>query len=675
MVLIAHLRNVDGLAWMPDFVSIAGVGIFFALSGFLITRILLSDRAVGRGLNEFYTRRVARICPIYYLLLLLLFVVWPGREVYWAASYTLNFRYLANAHEYFQTTSGPPIAHVWSLCVEEHFYWVWPTLLMILPFRIAKHLPLLVILTTPLLTWWLSTLLQYNGLDIENVDGLLGRITLTQMTAISLGALTAIYEPWVSSKIPLIGYFVPRSTLVGIGLLGVTGLLWIGACLFCSETQRFVGSTFLHLVCGGVFLIVLGLPGLGRLRWLRNVGAISYGLYLFHLPIYGLFGLAEPDKSVSASNGIMALALTFGVAIVSYRLLERPIIAWARSNTSHERRPVRIRLSVGAALTILIASVAAAHMARAGMNIYQVAVGKDPATLSYQTLDKVSPERIETLVVGPSHAQAGIATPELRRDFAWNSASPSQDLWYDCKIVRRDITRMPRLKRVLFVISAFSFRFTISESPRDGWREACYWRGKAIASRRTDRTHERYGSLAILGNEELVLQMRRNDALVFDELQGWLPNKSVGPMNLGSGPIAACRHDVSGPEAIDENMGLLLDTIDICKSRGIQCTLVSTPKHPCYRNALRSELVEESSRLARNICDTTKTVWLDYSTDPRFVDEDFSDGDHLARDGAIKFSQILNRDLERVVPGRIPQKGGVSQQDETKSPGEDNVVF
>src|SRR4051794_36379223 len=72
MVLVAHLRAIALFAWMPDVVSVAGVGVFFALSGFLITRILLADRAAGHGLNEFYMRRAARIFPIYYLLLIIL---------------------------------------------------------------------------------------------------------------------------------------------------------------------------------------------------------------------------------------------------------------------------------------------------------------------------------------------------------------------------------------------------------------------------------------------------------------------------------------------------------------------------------------------------------------------------------------------------------------------------
>src|SRR5689334_12095895 len=99
LVLFAHLQAVSILRWMPEILGVAGVGIFFALSGFLITRILVADRAAGRGLSAFYSRRVARIFPIYYLTLAILAVCWPGQELTWAASFTFNFQFLASSRE------------------------------------------------------------------------------------------------------------------------------------------------------------------------------------------------------------------------------------------------------------------------------------------------------------------------------------------------------------------------------------------------------------------------------------------------------------------------------------------------------------------------------------------------------------------------------------------------
>src|SRR5262245_17194238 len=87
LVLIAHLKAIPYLRGIPETVGVAGVGIFFVLSGFLITRILLADRAAGRGLLEFYNRRVARIFPIYYLTIAILAIVWPGQELLWAATF------------------------------------------------------------------------------------------------------------------------------------------------------------------------------------------------------------------------------------------------------------------------------------------------------------------------------------------------------------------------------------------------------------------------------------------------------------------------------------------------------------------------------------------------------------------------------------------------------------
>src|SRR5262249_22121359 len=116
----------------------------------------------------------------------------------------------------------------------------------------------------------------------------------------------------------------------------------------------------LHTACGGAFALGLACAWLGKLRALGCVGRISYGLYLYHLPVYAAFGLAQSGAGVSPWAGLAALAATFVLAAISFRFLEAPILAWARNRGNG---PVlgrgRVALSLGSAAAALLAAVCA----------------------------------------------------------------------------------------------------------------------------------------------------------------------------------------------------------------------------------------------------------------------------------------------------------------------------
>src|SRR5262249_43976988 len=124
LVLWAHLSEENTVGWgatIKHWLSpgLVGVDIFFVLSGFLITRILIADKARGMPLKNFLIRRFLRIFPIYYLTILLVFLYAPGRYILYCAGYLGNFYFAYHpAHL--------PLHHTWSLAVEEHFYLLWP---------------------------------------------------------------------------------------------------------------------------------------------------------------------------------------------------------------------------------------------------------------------------------------------------------------------------------------------------------------------------------------------------------------------------------------------------------------------------------------------------------------------------------------------------------------------
>ena len=370
MVLVAHLKAVRGLQWLDDRLGTIGVGLFFAMSGFLITRILIGDKQSGRGLNAFYNRRAARIFPIYFLMLFVLWLIWPGKELGWAATFTFNLHYLTGVREYFHVDAGPspipPVAHFWSLCVEEHFYWFWPALVWLLPTRWYRWLPLLCIAATPLTTYLLSCDLEARSFQTASIEGLISRMTPTQLVALSFGAILAVYERQLFTRsFRLCRVRISLLLLVGLLslLLGFGGWSMVTSWVSQGTPRLICEPTLLHLGCGGMLALGMCCPWLKWARGLTAVGRISYGLYLFHLPIYAALGLAQSGTGLPRWRGAAAIIATFVLGAVTFHLIEAPILAWVRRTP--QRLCVRFgrhSLSIGSALTLGFAITVAWQM-------------------------------------------------------------------------------------------------------------------------------------------------------------------------------------------------------------------------------------------------------------------------------------------------------------------------
>jgi peptidoglycan/LPS O-acetylase OafA/YrhL len=357
LVLITHLRSVHCLRKISDVIATGGVGIFFVLSGFLITRILIADKARGRGLNEFYDRRVARIFPIYFLLLAILALAWPGQELGWAADFSFNMRYVTQLREYFHIDAPdapiPPVAHFWSLCVEEHFYWFWPLIIFLLPARLYRLVPVLCILATPFITSVAFQTLLGHKMYFGAAHGLVSRLTFTQLVGLCLGSIAAFHERrLLAGTVGWRRFHVRLAPLIGgtAVVLGVCGIKFIKGWWEFHDFRVSCFTTLLHTLCFGLFCIGLSSSWLGRTRWLRSVGRISYGLYLYHLPIYAALGLAQAGE-VSAARGLLAFVTTFAVAILSFHYFELPILRWVRQRGEQGRPRRRLRLSLGSLVT------------------------------------------------------------------------------------------------------------------------------------------------------------------------------------------------------------------------------------------------------------------------------------------------------------------------------------
>ncbi|MBT9560674.1 MAG: acyltransferase, partial [Myxococcales bacterium] len=285
-----------------------GVDFFFVLSGFLITRILLVNREKGVPLRVFWVRRFVRIFPIYYLLLAVLAALGTGALIWPAALYVSNHVY-----------TGYPLTHTWSLAVEEQFYLFWPLLVGLAPRAIAGRLVAFVAIPAALLTA-IGLALVYPPAEAGEI---MVRVTATRMLSLALGGLCAVHESWLRVRPRRLWSLAAALLFVAVPALLSKGHLPPAAW----PVARLVGATFASTA---VFMMVLALPETslpGRLMSagaLPRIGLISYGIYLYHMPIFHVFGLS-PGDSPTAINAVLAVLTTFAVSELSFRIVEKPL--------------------------------------------------------------------------------------------------------------------------------------------------------------------------------------------------------------------------------------------------------------------------------------------------------------------------------------------------------------
>lgn len=307
------------------FVGPGGVGveIFFVLSGFLITRILLAERARGQPVRWFLLRRLLRIFPIYYLLLVVMLPFRPAGEIGWCALY------LSNVQSIFWPTGGP-LEHTWSLCIEEHFYLLWPLVVAFAPPAAARRVLVWIVIPFGIAGAWLVGALVAGETAMTAVQ----HGSPFRFVGLGAGCLIACHEGALAAR--------PRRVAAVAAMLLAVGTLLHSHVVFVRPMLA-NEAPWLDLRHGPVVwlvqnvalctAVVLAALLLGQrfpanpltLPPLRAVGRISYGLYLYHLPIFYAVLLPEPDGLHTA----LALALSFAAAGLSFVVIEAPIQRFA----------------------------------------------------------------------------------------------------------------------------------------------------------------------------------------------------------------------------------------------------------------------------------------------------------------------------------------------------------
>jgi peptidoglycan/LPS O-acetylase OafA/YrhL len=297
LVLISHYLLIGGGG--P-----AGVGLFFVLSGFLITTLLLEEiRTTGTvSLRRFYTRRFRRLFPALAGLLVIYLLVQAAQGANELPRVILTGFYASNFIDAFTPSGlGGALAPLWSLALEEQFYLVWPCLLVLLmktrrPMVVITGMFLAVLLYRVAIAAWGAPIHRlYFGPDTASA-WLLGGAVLAMLRA-----------HWPSMRVP--------------EPLPIIGYVIVLVAFFTDPWLRIMqGYLPVVFICGSAILVAAAvtptrMAQLLSVRPLVGLGRISYSLYLWHLPLLVVFGW---------QLRMVALPVSIAVATLSYRYIEQP---------------------------------------------------------------------------------------------------------------------------------------------------------------------------------------------------------------------------------------------------------------------------------------------------------------------------------------------------------------
>jgi peptidoglycan/LPS O-acetylase OafA/YrhL len=310
-----------------------GVDVFFVISGYVITQLLLREASNGapRGLADFYSRRIRRIVPAATATLVVTMVaaglllgarmnpMLPG-DVRWASLFAANFRLIDTGSNYFVPGMHPSlVTHFWSLAVEEQFYIVWPVVVfsiarLVDPRHVRRTLAATLIVGIAVSGWWSIHLSAGNPVAAYYSP-------FTRFWELGLGCLLAT----VASSRPIRFVWLERLAAgLGVALLVVALTTFNSASVYPGWRAWLPCAATAALLWAGVGGGRTVASRLLSTRPLGYVGDISYSLYLLHFPLLELAKEA-PSWLSSVDWRLLAISGTVVGAICSYHLLENPI--------------------------------------------------------------------------------------------------------------------------------------------------------------------------------------------------------------------------------------------------------------------------------------------------------------------------------------------------------------
>jgi peptidoglycan/LPS O-acetylase OafA/YrhL len=343
LVLYFHFTNgyihtFSGALYQFSDLGWCGVDLFFVLSGFLITGILLDAKGDSHYFQKFYMRRVLRIFPLYYGFLFVLFVLVPfeyqlhssvrqhmGEQV-WLWAYLTNFDYFLSPHVLLTQLH---LSHFWSLAVEEQFYLIWPAVIFWSQPKTALRISAICIGVALLLRLFLMAN-HVSPAAIFNV-------TFCRMDSLAVGALCALLVRANVTTSNLMKAARWVTAISGVGLLLI--LSRRGQANANNAVMQSIGYSLLAFFFGGILLLSLN-PSKGNIvSWLLSCpllvvfGFYSYAIYVFHYPLVHLFDRWFPVHRFSLElrskilgvevHVLCAMVASLFIAVLSWHLYEK----------------------------------------------------------------------------------------------------------------------------------------------------------------------------------------------------------------------------------------------------------------------------------------------------------------------------------------------------------------
>ena len=336
-VMVSHFWIPKGLPWLFADMDLGwlGVKLFFVLSGFLITGILLDGRQAiettrltpSYFIRQFYIRRFLRIFPIYYLVITIAFIIniELSRELLgWLVSYTSNI-YITIHNIWIGYFS-----HFWSLAVEEQFYLLWPCVIMFLPRKWIPYFILLTICIAPVYRFWAYQTYRF---EISPFNFKAATFTLANLDSLGMGALLA-YSWRTKFTMETIQKRLTSLVLpIGIMLYIATLVLYhyhIKPSTFFTLNDFSASLIFTWLISkagqgfNGIAAKFMTIP------LFIYLGKISYGIYIYHyfmpLLVRPLFdSINIPYQEQGFINFLILSLLTLVIASLSWHLIELPL--------------------------------------------------------------------------------------------------------------------------------------------------------------------------------------------------------------------------------------------------------------------------------------------------------------------------------------------------------------
>ena len=401
-VMAVILYHAD-VSWIPG--GFLGVEVFFVVSGFLITSLLLEERARNGAVDmrHFWVRRGRRLLPALYLLLavtsaatLLVYHDAAGRmggDVLAAIAYVYNWWQIFLDQSYFAQAGRPPLLqHLWSLAVEEQFYLIFPPIFALCLAKFGHLRVRWVVVGTGIASAALMALLYKEGEDTSFIY----YATFTRLSGLLLGAFLAmVWTPWRSRR--------PAAPQAGpvldvVGAVGLVVIAWF--MLRVNAFDPFIyrgGFLLLDIVCITVIAVLVHPAARlsNVLSWapLVWVGLRSYALYLWHWPI---FMVTRPGIDVPLTGFplfVFRMVLTFGAAELSYRYVETPMRQGALGRWYRDLRTSDgVRRQALARRGVAVAGTFSVLVLLIGVGLYRTATSPDREAIELAAMGDATAE-------------------------------------------------------------------------------------------------------------------------------------------------------------------------------------------------------------------------------------------------------------------------------------------